>query len=39
MAEEELREILLSKVRQLPTTRLSDLAEWLRALIGVGKAD
>ena len=32
MAEEELREVLLSKVRRLPADRLRDLAEWLRVL-------
>ena len=32
MANDELRESLVSKVRQLPAGRLPDLAEWLRAL-------
>ncbi|MGO9109326.1 MAG: REP-associated tyrosine transposase [Thermoguttaceae bacterium] len=32
MAEDELRERLLSRVRQLPSDHLPDLAEWLRAL-------
>jgi hypothetical protein len=32
MTNDELRELLVSKVQQLPDDRLPDLAEWLRAL-------
>ena len=32
MTNNELRELLVSKVQQLPGNRLPDLAEWLRAL-------
>jgi putative transposase len=32
MTDDELRELLVSKVRQLPPDRLPDLKQWLRAL-------